>query len=427
MLRRIIAHQELHAHNTHNIKHTIMENNIVTTIIGAAALSATAIAGPIAGPIEIPTSEVPQSNSGDFCSSLKSIGQLYKSKDNTIIQSVKVFGRFQAQAAYVDGTDVNDNDFDGDFNEIRRFRAGMEIKAFNGLKIKGNVNLVSDGRPGGGDLDWGYQSFDQFKVSYAKKNVMGFDSLGVTYGRHKLALGQEQHTSSKKIKTVERSAIANKLTSTRPTGISVDAVRGDVSATVGFFSLDDDEFLGNWDAGNAIYASTQFAALNGDVTLDVMYNLDQDDNPIGLGYEWATSASWEGNVGSWDLAVNAVIGDNGEQSNADREGSFYGLVILPSKYIVEDKLEFVARYAYQGSSEDEGIRVNSRYLRRDISSGADINSGRGDSHHSIYAGLNYYFCGDNSKVMVGAEYDTLSTDAGDVDATTLWLAYRMYF
>ncbi len=404
-----------------------MQNKLAKTIIGTAALSSVAVAGSISAPLQ----NAHQSNSGDFCSSLKSIGQLYKNNDNAIIQSVKVFGRLQAQAAYIDGTDINNNDFDGDFDEIRRFRAGLEIKAFNGLKIKGNVNLASDGRPGGGDLDWGYQSFDQFKVSYAVKNTAGFDSLGFSYGRHKLALGQEQHTSSKKIKTVERSAIANKLTSTRPTGISVDAMRGGVSTTLGFFSLDEDDFLGKWDAGSAIYASTQFEALNGDITLDLMYNLDQDDNPIGLGYKWATSAAWEGNIGSWDLAVNAIIGDNGDQSNADREGSFYGLVVMPSKYIIEDKLEFVARYAFQGSSEDEGIRVNSRYLRRDISSDgsvdADINSGRGDSHHSIYAGLNYYFCGDNSKVMTGIEYDTLSADTGDVDATTLWFAYRMYF
>ena len=33
-----------------------------------------------------------------------------------------------------------------------------------------------------------------------------------------------------------------------------------------------------------------------------------------------------------------------------------------------------------------------------------------DSYHSIYAGLNYYLCGNNSKVQVGAEYETLDTD-----------------
>ena len=52
---------------------------------------------------------------------------------------------------------------------------------------------------------------------------------------------------------------------------------------------------------------------------------------------------------------------------------------------------------------------------------------RGDSYHSIYAGLNYYLCGNNSKVQVGAEYETLDTTDGDANNTTLWAAYRMYF
>ena len=41
--------------------------------------------------------------------------------------------------------------------------------------------------------------------------------------------------------------------------------------------------------------------------------------------------------------------------------------------------------------------------------GASRRQERGDSYHSIYAGLNYYLCGNNSKVQVGAEYETLDT------------------
>ena len=94
--------------------------------------------------------------------------------------------------------------------------------------------------------------------------------------------------------------------------------------------------------------------------------------------------------------------------------------------IIEDKLEFAASYMYQASEEDEGIRAYSRYFRAGAHEG-DVNSGRGDSHHSIYAGLNWYLCGQNSKVQVGVQYDTLDTPDGDASATTLWGAYRMYF
>jgi hypothetical protein len=123
--------------------------------------------------------------------------------------------------------------------------------------------------------------------------------------------------------------------------------------------------------------------------------------------------------------VNALIGDNGDNDNDERTGTFYGFVIMPSYWIIADKLEAVARYSFQASDEDEGIRSNSRYLRRDH--GGDVNSGFGDQHQSIYGGLNYLLCGHNAKIMAGVEYETLDTDAGDVDALTWWLAFRMFF
>ncbi len=403
-------------HQSNNQKYIIMKSKVVTTMIGAVALTGTAITASAEG-------------AGDFCNSLQNIGKLYKDKSNPYIQEVSVFGRFHAQYAYVDGEDVNGNDFNRDFEEVRRMRAGMQIKAFNGFAVKANINLEDDDKPTGGDRVFGYQNFDQVKFSYKMKNVLGFDELKLTYGRHKIKMGHESHLSSKKIKTVERSAISNKIFDGRFTGLTLAAERGGVEGTLGILSLDDSDFIGNWDAGKALYLSTGFEALQGQMVLDLFYTLDQgdDDNQVGVGYEWAASASWEGNVGSWDLMVNTAFGDNGDQSKEKREGMFYGLVVMPSKFIVEDKVEFVARYQYQGSTEDEGIRMNSRYVRRSEIGSTDVGKGRGNSHQSLYAGLNYYFCGHNSKIMTGVEYEALNAEDGDVTATTLWMAYRMYF
>ena len=53
---------------------------------------------------------------------------------------------------------------------------------------------------------------------------------------------------------------------------------------------------------------------------------------------------------------------------------------------------------------------------------------KGSENHTLYAGLNYYLCGNSSKVQVGVEYETMDQEDGDdADATTLWAAYRMYF
>jgi len=105
---------------------------------------------------------------------------------------------------------------------------------------------------------------------------------------------------------------------------------------------------------------------------------------------------------------------------------------MPSYWIQRNRLEAVLRYQYAQASEAEGVRLNSRYARNagDIRQEniASLRNGRGDQHHSIYVGLNYYFCGDNSKIMAGVEWDDLRSEGTKVyEGITYGLAYRMYF
>ena len=404
----------------------IKKNQTATIIAGAVALSGSAFAGEVI----TPTPEV--TNNGSWCDGFKNVGKFYSDDSSPYIQSLKFFGRFQAQYAYIDGDDVNGDSFNEGIDEVRRLRFGAELKFLNGFKLKGNVNLVDDDANSQGGREFAYQNFDQLKLSYTKKDILGFDKLGLTYGRHKVAVGAEAHTSSKKIKTVERSALSNRIFDDRWTGFTLDFERGNWEGTLGYFSQDEDDALGSLSNGSAIYLSSSHDISSGNILFDFFHNLDggeEDERYELASYEWAASLAYTTKVGNWDLLVNVAFGDNGDsdyESNPDRQGNFWGLVVMPSTYIIEDRLEFVARYAYQGSEEDEGIRTNSRYFRDDAVN-ADINGGRGDAHHSIYLGLNYYFCGHNSKVLLGVEYDNLDSPDGDADATTLWAAYRTYF
>lgn len=403
----------------------IHKKQLVTTILGSVAISGSAFAGDIAAP-SVPVPD--DINHGSWCEGFAKLGKFYSNDNDPYVQSLKFFGRVQAQYGYISGDDVNGDSFDEGIDEIRRLRFGAELKLFNGFKIKGNVNLVDDDANSGGGREFAYQDFDQLKFSYTTKNIAGFDKASFTYGRHKVAVGQEAHVSSKKIKTVERSALTNRLFGGRWTGFSLDLERGNWEGTFGYFSQDDTEILGSISQGTALYFSSNHDLGHGNVLFDAFWNVDTDDESELADYEWAASLAYETEIGNWDLVVNVALGDNGDEDFAgeDRDGYFWGLIIQPSTYIIEDKLEFVARYAYQGSSEDEGIRTNSRFFR-DAAVGGDINDGRGDAHHSIYAGLNYYFCGDNSKVLLGVEYDNLDTPDGNADAVTLWAAYRTFF
>ena len=407
-----------------------MTQTLKLTAAATIAALGTAFAG---DKVVIPEPEPAPSNNGDWCSGFKTVGKFYKNDDAPFIQSLKFFGRLQWQAAHISGDDVDGDSFSDTLDEFRRVRFGAEVKFLNGFKLKGNINLVSDGVRGGTGRDWGYQNWDELTLSYTAKDVAGFDEVGVSYGRHKVAMGHESHTSSKKVKTVERSPISNRIYANRYTGVKIFAERGNWEGILGYFSLDHNDGVGGWSGrGNALYLSNKFkVGEDSSVLIDFFYNLDADDSgkdEVGVGYEWAASIAYETAIANWNFMINLIYGDNGDEDYAgtDRDGSFYGLVIMPSTYLIEDKLEFVARYMYQGSEEDEGIRTNSRYFRAAVLD-HDVNSGRGDSHHSIYLGLNYFLCGHNSKIMVGAEWETLDTPDGDADATTLWAAYRMYF
>ena len=219
----------------------------------ASVATAAAIGSAFAGPAPIETLTPAPLSHGDWCDSLQTFGKFHEDKNDRFIQGVKFFGRFQWQYAAVDGDDVNGDSFENDFTEFRRIRVGTEIKFLNNFTLKGNLNLIDDDATSGGSETFGFTTWDQLKLTYKAKNVAGFDSLAATYGRHKVAVGHEAHTSSKKIKTVERSALSNTLFGPRYTGFSLKAEKGDWSGTFGFFNTENSSGLADQSAGEALY------------------------------------------------------------------------------------------------------------------------------------------------------------------------------
>ena len=391
----------------------------------------------LAGPDVSPVIEEPAANNGNWCDWLSNKpGTLYKNKENPYLQEFQIEGRLQYQAAYVDGNDTNGDDWNETYDEYRRARLGVKAKFLQYFGLKYQVNLVSDGRRNGGDLDWGYQDIDEAYITFDVAKAFGlsdFDKLQLVYGRQKYVLGHEADLSSTKILTVERSALSNKIYgSYRPTGLTLDGEKGKFDFSGSFYSSSEDgednrEFNGFQDS--VVYLARVGYTVNDSLRVyaDVAYNdaeLDGSEDSV-LDYEWATSVGFQYDGGIWGIDADFIYGDNGDQPNANRGDAFYGVVLTPHVWLVEDKLQAVAQYQYQGSDASEGIRINSRYGRAD-GAGA-INGGRGDSHHSIYAGLNYYICGHNAKIQGGIEYQTIDTPIGDFDTTTYVLAFRTYF
>ncbi|MGE9268619.1 MAG: porin [Verrucomicrobiales bacterium] len=392
-----------------------MTTKLIRTIGVGIAATAAAHAGEMVMP-KNPVAPAP-APAGDWCDTLQTFGTLYKDKSNPFIQEFKVFGRFQYQWGYTDG-ETNGNDFDGNGDEIRRFRLGTQIKFLNGFKLKANANLEEGGFR---NHEIGYHSLDEAYLAYSFGEVGSFDDLSLSVGRHKYNFTGEAHTSSKSIKTVERSNVANAFyNSARPTSVMLTVEREGMSLTGGVLSTDEDPEFGGWDEGIAYYLTGDFAVGNGNVIVDFTYNdADPATEVDGIGYEWGLSAAYFTEIANWELMVNGVYGEN---HGGD---ALYGLVIMPSTFLIEDRLELVGRYQFFGSDGDN-VKINSRNVRNVAShDGASISTG--DSNHTFYAGLNYYLCDHNAKIMTGVEYETLEGSNEDLDATTVWAAFRMFF
>ncbi|MGB0774328.1 MAG: porin [Akkermansiaceae bacterium] len=415
--------------------------------------------------------KVPESNNGNWCEWLQNDpGTIYKNDDNPYVQEFGVFGRFQFQYAYVDGEGARGTgtqDFNYDTEEIRRLRLGVRLKFLKYFDLKANANLEADLAPTGLESDHDVEYADIYAATLtfdAQKafGIQSLDALDIGIGKYKIGNNGEQGESSRKIKTIERSAISNYAHPENSTGIMLSAEKGDWDFALGMFSGDEEREFSAMDGSNDVFYYLHIGkkfdkpvwfsksradlrvVVNGDDKANQGGSLS-NPNPEGSGtfdQDWVVSLSTESKRGRFALLTDVIYGENGgsyftskgvRRRNPDREGSFWGVVILPSYELIEDKLELVFRYQYAHASEKEGFRIGSRYSRRAGSSygftGAnDLSDGRGDSHHSAYLGLNYYLCKDNAKVMLGVEYDDLDSETQDVyEGYTAWAAFRMFF
>lgn len=394
-------------------------------------------------------------NNGDWCDRYKGIGKLYSNPDNPFIQEVKVFSRLQYQWGYVDGRTIDGGStrkFHYDQDEFRRMYAGGSVKLLQHLLLSGQANYFDDDKARGGDsrgieFQHMWDLYGKFNLGSAF-GLDAFDALQVGYGAREVNMSAEWNVSSKNIKTVERSAISNKiwpfdLEFSNPTGAWLEGKNGELTWHGGVFSTTQEDFIAQWDDGQLYYLKLLYditgctGADVSDLLWTVFYqDVEEGDEALADGVEWATSFSLRYGRGLWEVLLEGIYGNNGDVTaggsakSDERQGDFWGLVVLPTYWIVKDKLEAVARYQYEGSDESQGIRIYSRYARRaDSDIDVDLlNGGRGDEHHSAYAGLNYYFCGNNAKVMAGIQYDDISSEGDNVfTGWTTFLAFRTYF
>jgi len=386
-----------------------MITKVLTMTAGVAALTNFATAGDFTTQLESPTV------SRTFADYLTGGLKLYKSSSNPYIQEVGFFGRAQYQYGLTDGSS-EDGNFTDAGGELRRLRVGTKVKFLNKFELKGNIDLESGGFR---NTSLRAGSLDTATLTYKAGDIGSFEDVSLAFGRHKHTFGGEAHQSSKKIKTIERANVTNFFfDSSRPTGLVFEAARNGYEYKLGIYSANDSgqDITGDYN-DIAYYFNIQKDGWN----LDLFYNDNNGSDDEFSNVKWGTSLAYETEYGDWNLFLNALYGQSSDPENDD----VWGLIVTPSKFLIEDKLEVVFRYQYAGSSGDQ-IDINSRNVANVANvDGVSVNDG--DENHTFYAGLNYYFVGNNSKVLLGVEYESLEGSNENLEATTFWAAYRIFF
>ena len=395
-----------------------MKNKLIQAIgAGFAATTVGALAGDFSDTTTAVVSQ-PSGGSGNWCDSIGDIGTVYKDKSNPWIQEVKFFGRAHQQWGYTDGSDKG-GDFSGDGYELRRLRFGTSIKFLDGFTLLGRADFQNGG--GFRDTSIRYKGFDELYLNYNFGSFGALEDFTVGYGRYKVGFGGEEVESSKKIKTIERSNLNNFYAGKRASGARVSFTANDVNYMFGVYGVDGDkEAIGSLSGDLVYHVGAEFEALGGDVFLQAIVTDSHRTSPDDVfGSDWAVSANYTTEIGRFDLFTNATYGE-GYDGNA-----VYGVVIMPSTMLIEDKLEAVFRYQWL-HSEAQNVEASKRIVRPIAKlDGVDLPSG--DNNHTFYAGLNYFICEHHAKAMLGVEHEINDGGSADTEATTLWGALRFYF
>lgn len=385
-------------------------------------------------------SEAPSCWAGDFCQWWSDDpGELYRDKKNPWIQKVELSGRFHYQFGRVVGEDVRGNNFGQNFDEFRRARISAEVDFLEYFEVEVGINLVDDNRfraDENNSLDWGHDDFDAITLSFDIGDALGkgpFDDIKITYGHMKLDVSDEVHTSSNDLKTIERSALTDRLggDESRPTGVVIEFEKDDWTAILGVFSNEDDDHpLANWNDGLFFYGSLEWE-INKDWTLRLDHAHANDNRAdTALGYKHGTAFSVIYDTKHWGFSSDFIYARNNNDDSRDplREGSFYGGVFVPWMWIVKDKLQLVGRYQYARADETEGFQIQNRYAGgQHLPPTTDLDSGFGDENHSFYLGMNWTLCEESVRLMGGISHDLVSARTDEFSATTYLLAVRTFF
>ena len=329
---------------------------------------------------------------------------LYKNDKNPIIEELDFTGRFQLDWFGIDSNKTKTfKQGDIDYTEIRRFRLGIDSWFFNRhLQLKATV-------------DTALASFHKQAVFYNRMtdlylNYKFSDALQVRAGKFEPHFGFDREYSDNLHKFFERSVFDeqffNNTGNDYVTGASVLGKIGNWGYQAAVFSNMVNKEFGTFNGGSSelFEVSYDFSKVMGsDKALwaaDYMHmDLNGQSNVFNTMHN-AFATYFDYQQGRFGLVTQVGYG-NGTTA----KGDLYSFMVMPTYYIIPDKLEVIARYQYGTSDKPNGITTQNRQI-------STVGKFTGDTYNSAYVGLNYYLYGQKAKFMVGGQYDELTGGTG---------------
>jgi len=395
-----------------NMKNQTLTNSSSTTVKTIIAL---AVASSLTTSLSVNAQEsnINKDNGSSF-EDAWNFADLYENEQGDYF---KLSGRLQLDSAWVDSEQ-------GDFNDTtwRRFRFGFKGKTGEiKYALEADINLNDS-------LDEAYNRLTDANVSWALDQNTELKFLKQSTG-----FTLDGKTSSKKLLTPQRNNLTNNLwfTSEYFTGVSVKSkLSDDWSYKTGIFSSDGSDEISISEASYfALLSTNKKLAPNtlwdkAELGFDYVYNDTHEDGNT-RDFSQIISASSKFSQNDWGLLSDISWG-KGNLGQSD----VFGVVVMPT-YQQSEKIQWVARYTYLNSAEDNGVRLG-RYESKvvDEHGESSVAGERGNKYQEIYGGVNWYLNGHKLKIQAGLQYAKMEDDANDGGAYDGWnftVAMRSYW
>jgi phosphate-selective porin OprO/OprP len=329
--------------------------------------------------------------------------ELYSNKENKVIQSLALSGRFQLDYATVNADQGHHEEWN-----IRRFRLGAKATLFQDFVAHVEVDL----NPQEGDT---YQRLTDAYLAWGPSQ-----QVELTIGKHSAPFTMDGQTSSKKLLTIDRSNLANNLWFTEEyiPGISLAGEAGSWVYQAGAYSsgISDAEFGnvadGVFGLGTIGYNFKEAFDVK-EALLRVNYVYNAPDNGGSGTYanrplEQIASLNFSFEDDAWGVRTD-LTGGLGYGSASD----VWGAMVMPW-YNLSKHFQIVARYTFVRSINPNGVRF-ARYESELLGS-----RDRGDEYQEWYMGVNWYLYGHKLKLQTGFDYAHMADRANDGGAYNGW-------